>query len=321
MKKSAMTAVRDCLGIKPEETLLILTDPNKKSIAEALFDAARKCGAEPYMLMMWERDHHGEEPPAPIPELMKMVSAVIAPTTYSVSHTQARKEACKAGVRIGTMPMITEGMMNKGAMTADFPKMKAWAEKLHVILKRSNRVHVTTALGTDVTLNIPTDKWTLDTGVLDKPGSFGNLPGGEVFLPPTNVNGVLVVDGAFSGYGLVDKPVKITIKDNYAQKIEGGKAAKKIQEVLEKASKPLADPNWVFNMAEFGIGINPKAKLIGNPLEDEKVIGTFHMALGDNSTFGGNIRANVHLDGIVKRPTITVGDTVIMKGGKFVAKL
>jgi len=321
LQKSAMSAVKDCLGMKPNETLMILIDPNKKDVGEALFKAAKQVGAEPMIVIMQAKGPHGSEPPAPIPNMMKKVDAVIAPTTYSVSHTQARKRACKAGSRVATMPTITADQMSKGAMTADFKKVEASAKKLYSVLKKYKSCRITTKLGTDVTMDIDPKLWLLDTGMITKPGEFGNLPGGEVFLPPGNANGTLVVDGAFSGYGLVDAPVVVEMKDNFVTKITGKKAASTLKKILKEASEELKKPELAYNVAELGIGINPKAKLIGNPLEDEKVIGTIHMAVGDNSTFGGKVQANVHLDGIVKSPSIILGQKKeIMKDGRFTLK-
>jgi leucyl aminopeptidase (aminopeptidase T) len=322
LKKSAMSAVKDCLDLKPKEKFLVLTDPERVSIGKAMFEAAQKIGAEPMMVIMPVKGPHGTEPPDPIPDMLKKVDAVIAPTTYSVSHTQARKNACKSGTRMATMPSITENQMKKGAMTADFKKVEATAKKLYNVLKRYKTCRITTKLGTDVTMGIDPKLWLLDTGMIDKPGEFGNLPGGEAFLPPSNANGTLVVDGAFAGFGKVDAPVILEMEDNFVTKISGKKAASKLEKMLKAASKELKNPKLVYNVAELGIGINPKAKIIGNALEDEKVIGTIHMAIGDNSTFGGKVRANIHLDGIVREPTIILGkNKEIMKKGKFTIKI
>jgi len=317
LKKSAMSAVKDCLGLKPNERFLVLTDPEKQTIGNALFEAAEKIGAEPMMVIMPVKGPHGTEPPDPIPQILKKVDAVIAPTTFSVSHTQARKNACKSGTRMATMPSITEKQMKKGAMTADFKKVEASAKKLYSVLKRYKTCRITTKLGTDVTMGIDPKLWQLDTGMINKPGEFGNLPGGEAFLPPSDANGTLVVDGAFAGFGKVDEPLVLEMENNYVTKISGKKAASKLKKMLDKASKELKNPKLVYNVAELGIGINPKAKIIGNPLEDEKVMGTVHVALGDNSTFGGSVQAGIHVDGILLKPDLTVGGKAVMEKGKL----
>jgi leucyl aminopeptidase (aminopeptidase T) len=147
-----------------------------------------------------------------------------------------------------------------------------------------------------------------DTGLLHEKGAFGNLPGGELFLPPVEgtAEGVIVVTGALAGIGLLKKPVKIIVKNGLGKDISGGPQAKAFAKMLLEAAGKLELPDNAYNIAEFGIGLNPKAKLIGNPLEDEKVIGTIHLALGDNSTFGGNTKAGVHVDGIILRPLVEV---------------
>lgn len=317
-----MGALKDCIELKEGEKFLVVTDQARYTVGEAFFEAALKLGAKPLMVIMPAVPPSGREPPDPIPRMMKEADAVVAPTTYSISHTQARRNAAKAGSRIATMPTMTEKMMSKGGMTADFKQVERTAKKLHTILKKYTACRVTTKLGSDVTFEIPNDKWNLDTGMINVPHEFGNLPGGEVFLPPAKANGTLVVDGAFAGVGILDEPVTLEMKDNFVTQITGGKAARKIKKIVTGASKEMKKPRLAFNVAEFGIGINPKAKLIGNALEDEKAIGTIHMAIGDNSTFGGNIVAPVHLDGIVKKPTITLGQKkVLMKDGKFAVKL
>jgi leucyl aminopeptidase (aminopeptidase T) len=124
-----------------------------------------------------------------------------------------------------------------------------------------------------------------------------------------------------AGVPELDEPIKLTIKAGFAEKIEGGIGAKKLREILSAASEKLkaagSDPKLVFNIAELGIGMNDKAKVIGSPLEDEKVLGTIHVAVGDNSTFGGSVKAGVHLDGIIMNPTLKLGEIVLIKDGEL----
>ena len=268
------------------------------------------------MLKMLPRGRHGEEPPAAIAQMMKMVDVIIAPTAFSISHTQARKEANLAGARIATMPMITEEMMSKGGMTADFKLVKKRADRLINDIGDAKQVHVTTPDGTDIRFSIEGRKWVADTGLLHEKGAFGNLPGGELFLPPVEgtAEGVIVVTGALAGIGILKKPVKIIVRNGLGKEISGGPQAKAFAKMLAEASGKLEQPDNAYNIAEFGIGLNPKAKLIGNPLEDEKVIGTIHLALGDNSTFGGNTHAGIHVDGIILRPTVEVDGKLLRIG-------
>jgi leucyl aminopeptidase (aminopeptidase T) len=304
----ARTAVNTCLNVQKWEKVLIITDTIKEDIGEAVFWAAKEVHSEAMLLKMLPRGRHGEEPPAPVAQIMKMCDVVIAPTAFSISHTQARKEANNAGARIATMPMITEEMMSKGGMTADFKLVKKQADRLVNEIGDAREVHVTTPDGTDIRFSIDGRKWVADTGLLHEKGAFGNLPGGELFVPPVEgtAEGVIVVTGALAGIGILKKPVKIIVKNGLGKEISGGPQANAFAKMLLEAAGKLEQPDNAYNLAEFGIGLNPKAKLIGNPLEDEKVIGTIHLALGDNSTFGGNTKAGVHVDGIILRPTVEV---------------
>ncbi len=125
-------------------------------------------------------------------------------------------------------------------------------------------------------------------------------------------NGIFIIDKSIAGLGEVDKPVKITVKDGFATKIEGGTSATQFLKMLESVN----DKN-AFNIAELGIGTNDKAKIIGNVLEDEKVLGTIHIALGNNTAFGGSIKVPIHIDGVISKPTIFVDNKKIMENGKL----
>ena len=304
----ARTAVNTCLKVKRGEKAIIVTDILKEDIGEALHWAAKETGAEAILVKMLPRTRHGEEPPAPVAAIMKTADVVIAPTAYSISHTQARKEANLAGARIATMPMMTDEMMSRGGMTADFCLVKKHADRLVKQIGDARIVHVTTPDGTDIRFSVDGRKWVADTGLIHNKGDFGNLPGGELFVPPVEgtADGIIVVTGALAGIGILKKPVKITVKKGLGRAITGGPQARTFAKMLGAAAAKLDQPNNAYNIAEFGIGLNPNAKLIGNPLEDEKVIGTIHLALGDNSTFGGNTQAGIHVDGIILRPTVEV---------------
>ncbi|MBM4249309.1 MAG: aminopeptidase [Euryarchaeota archaeon] len=309
----ARTAVRTCLRVRKGERTVVVTDILKEDIGEAVHWAAKEAGAEAILVKMLPRSRHGEEPPEPVAAIMRTADVVIAPTAYSISHTQARKEANLAGARIATMPMITEEMMSRGGMTADFREVKRHAGRLAREIGEATFVHVSSPDGTDIRFSVEGRKWVADSGLLHNRGDFGNLPGGELFVPPVEgtADGVIVVTGALAGIGILKRPVRITVRNGLAREITGGTQARAFARMLEGAGAKLDTPDNAYNLAEFGIGLNPKARLIGNPLEDEKAIGTVHLALGDNSTFGGNTRAGIHVDGIILRPRVEVDGKVL----------
>jgi leucyl aminopeptidase (aminopeptidase T) len=310
MIDGARTAVKTCMGVKKGEVVLILTDTEKESIGEAIFEVAKEAKAEAVLVKMQPRTRHGEEPPRAISEMMKNADVVIAPTMYSVTHTQARKRANRSGARIATMPGIIPRMMSSGGMTADFKEVAKGVKRLAKILEGTKKLTLITGMGTDLEVSVEGRRWFKDTGICHKKGEFMNLPAGEVFIAPKEgtANGKLVIDGAF--WEILENPVTIDVKDGFAKRITGTK------EIAQQISKRGKEGR---NIAEVGIGMNPKAKIIGNVLEDEKVMGTVHVALGDNSTFGGKVRAGIHIDGIINKPTFIADDEVIMEDGKLIA--
>jgi leucyl aminopeptidase (aminopeptidase T) len=305
----ARIAINNCMAIKKRESVLIITDPERHNIAQGLFDAVTEVGSEVILMSMKPRTRHGEEPPFIIAEAMKRVSAILAPTTFSLTHTQARKAATRYGARIATMPGITTEMMSRGGMTANFRQIARSIARVHRKIRGGKEVHITTELGTDLTMSLTGRRWvTEDDGLCHKKGSYTNLPAGEIFIPPLEgtTNGSLIIDGAF--INRVEKPVRVKIVDGYATEIVN---ALEIKNQLSSVGK------HAFNVAELGIGMNPKSKLMGNILEDEKMLGTIHIAFGDNSTFGGKIQCGIHLDGIVMKPTLTIDNRVILENGEL----
>ncbi len=304
-KQSAQNALKNCLRVKQGESVLVVTDTKKFFIGRAFFEAALELNCEAMLMMMKPRSRSGEEPPPSVAQAMKNVNVVIAPTTYSITHTQARKDACAAGARIATIPLQTSNrkllreMFTSGGITADYCEVEAKAKKLIQKLRHKSIVRIKSDLGTDATFELSGREWQLDAGICIEPGSFINLPSGEVFIAPANSNGKVVVDGSFGDIGMLKSPLEFYIRNNYVVEIQGRNA----EQLLRKLD---AFGREARNLAELGIGVNPKAKLRGIVLEDEKVAGTVHIALGDNSTFGGTVKAAIHWDGIIKSPKIFI---------------
>jgi len=205
--------VMQCLGVKKGESVLIVVDTSTpKSISESLFECAKEMGCEVILALMLPRTRHGEEPPAAIAKAMQKSDVVIAPTTFSLTHTKARVNACKAGARLASMPGITERMMISGGMTANYEKIAEIASRLKEDIKKAKEVRVVTKLGTDILFDLEGCEWMMDTGLCHTAGSSTNLPAGEVYVAPRDANGVFVVDGAMSGIGILDSPLVFEVK-------------------------------------------------------------------------------------------------------------
>lgn len=313
LDKASRIAILDCMGAKTKESILVISDVNKRKIGLSLFNNAIDLGFYSLYVEMKPGKINGEEPPHHIAELMKQFDIVLCPTTKSLTHTDARRNASAGGARIATFPGITEEVMIRG-LGADYKKIAARTVKLQKILEKGKEIRITTSLGTDISFSIEGRKVLPSSGLFLKKGESGNLPTGETYLAPVEgtANGVFIVDGSMAGLGLIKKTnIRIEVKNGYAEKISGGPIAKKLGQMLDSVGREAR------NIAEFGVGTNDTARLSGILLEDEKVMGTIHIALGNNKSMGGSINVPIHLDGVVKKPTVYMDGKVIMKTGKL----
>ncbi|MDY0081988.1 MAG: aminopeptidase [Ignavibacteriaceae bacterium] len=313
LDSASVIAVRDCMGAKKNEKILVITDEVKREIGLSLHENAIRMGYYSLLVEMKSGKINGEEPSDEIAELMQKFDVVFCPTAKSLTHTDARRNASAKGVRIATFPGITKDVMIRG-LNADYKKISALTIKLQKILETGKIIRVTAPAGTDISFTIKGRKAFASKGLFHAKGESGNLPTGEAFLAPVEktANGVFVVDGSMAGLGLIKNAnIKIEVKNGYATKITGGAPAKKLKTMLNKVGKEAR------NIAEFGIGTNDSAKLSGVLLEDEKVMGTIHIALGNNVSMGGSVNVPIHLDGVVKKPTVRMDEKLLMKDGKL----
>jgi aminopeptidase len=313
LNKSATIALKDCMNLSSNETLLIVTDDKTLSIGKSLFEVGKSLAKETTLVVMQERKVNGEEPPGQIAELMGKYDAVICPTKKSLTHTAARRNACENGARVATMPGITEEVMIR-TMGADYLKIAERTYKLTEILDQGKMAHVTSEAGTDIYLPISGINAISSTGLVKEKGKYGNLPSGESFLMPEEgkTEGIFVVDGSFASVGKIyEQPIRITVEKGFAVKIEGGVEAEKLKAALEPLGKQ------AHNIAELGIGTNDKAIVTGEILEDEKVMGTAHIALGNNISMGGTCDVGIHVDGVILNPTVKIDDRIILQDGKL----
>ncbi|HES59139.1 MAG TPA: aminopeptidase [Caldithrix sp.] len=311
LQQAAKTALLSCLGLKKDETLMILTDDNKISIGTALYEVGQKLCREAVLVQMPPAEINGQEPSAPIATMMLEYDVIVCPTTKSVTHTDARRNACKKGARVATMPNITEDIMIRG-LKADYQKIAERTLKLSAVLDEGKIARIITPLGTDLTMPIESVKAISSTGLLLEKGMGGNLPSGESFLMPEEgkSQGVLYIDAAVAGIGKIQsQPIKVIIKDGYAVDFSGGPEALELEASLRKFDKP------GMNVAELGIGTNHEASVSGNILEDEKVMGTIHVAFGNNISMGGTCNVGIHIDGVVTKPTVFIDNKKIMDNG------
>ena len=314
LDSACITAIKTCMGTRKNEKVLVITDEIKKEIGYALYLNALRLGHQSLFVEMKSGKINGEEPPDAVADLMMKYDVVLCPTAKSLTHTNARRAASAKGVRVATFPGITKEVMVRG-MNADYKKISKLSIQLKEILEKGSNIRVTSALGTDISFSIKGRTSYASKGLFHAKGESGNLPTGETFLAPIEgtSNGIFIVDGSMAGLGLIKNVnIKIKVKDGYATEIAGGILAKKLAQQLDGVGKEAR------NIAEFGIGTNDSAKLSGVLLEDEKVMGTIHIALGNNVSMGGSVNVPIHLDGVIKKPTVYLDGKTLMKDGNLI---
>lgn len=296
--KIIKTVIKKCLGYKKGERLLIVTDDKLETLADEFYFYAQQLGVKTLLIKMFPRMLNGEEPPKAIAQALKSVDLALLITDKSLSHTKARKEASQRyGVRMASLPGLTEEML-KRSIVIDYNKLKSSVAKLANTLSKGRSVQLTTKKGTHLSFSIKGRYGFRDDGLYTRRGAFGNLPAGEASIAPLegSANGRLIIDASVAPLGRLARPMEIIVKDGYVEKI----SLKKFKDLFKNLTRE------ALNIAEFGIGLNPKARVTGNVLEDEKAVGTAHIAFGNNKSFGGRVSVPCHLDAVFFNPEIII---------------
>ena len=303
------TVIESSLAVKPGENVLVIVDPATRAIGEALRDAATAAGADAVLAIMDERETDGTEPPRPIAAAMSACDVFIAPTSRSLSHTQARKCASDAGVRGATLPGVTADMLAR-VMAVDFETMARRSQAVAELLDGASTAHVSCPLGTDFELDLTGRAGLADDGNMSAAGAFGNLPAGEGFIAPRSGDGTIFAS-SLAPLGLSDEPARLTVNDGRIVAAEGGLGAEYLRRLQ-------AHGELGTNLAELGVGTNDRATLTGNVLEDEKILGTVHVAFGASAGIGGNVSVPIHLDVVVLDASLQIGGTAVLDHGRYV---
>jgi leucyl aminopeptidase (aminopeptidase T) len=244
------------------------------------------------------------------------VDAVVALSNFSTSHTTFRTfltELC--GARYASMPLFEMPMIT-GPLGVDYREMAVRTREVARHLTRADSVHITTPEGTDISFSVKGRKGQPDTGLLTREGSFGNLPAGEAFLAPLEGTAVGRLVLLWAPTRKLGSPVTVTVEGGRAVRVEGD------EPYARELSSLLAKRKDNSNIAELGVGTNPLATRPDNILESEKIMGTVHIAFGDNSSFGGVVKTPFHQDYVFFRPTVRLvsarhGEADLLRDGKL----
>ena len=308
LDRALETVVERCLAVGAEEHVLVVADPGTAELGDALVQAARDTGGDAVLMVLPPNAARGTEPPPTVAAALAASDVFIAPCLPSLSHTTARKRACEGGARGATMPGVTADLLAR-LMSADFDAMNERCHAVAQLLTDADGAHLTCPRGSDMRFDLRGRDGIPDAGDITARGAFGNLPCGEGFASPLHGEGTIA---AVSVLGeLVDDAVLLTVRDGRLASATGerGKAFLAHLDVHGPLGR---------NLAELGIGTNDRATLTGNTLEDEKILGTAHIAFGASSGIGGNVTVPVHQDVVVLDPSLWIGDTQVLDAGRYV---
>jgi len=337
IRKAVINMFKVNMGVKPGEKILVLTDTPRQSewmsyntekltemvrrslLAKAVSDIATEAftGNTVHFFAYLSAERHGKEPGREVEEEMKKSDVVAAITTYSLTHTDARQNACEAGARVASMPMFLQEMFyTGGAMSSDYEKIADETTRISKRLTNTDHVQIRSREGTNLTFSLKGRTIMADTGIFKEKGVFGNLPSGEAYVPP--------VQGTGEGKLVVEAGWHPNLQENMTIQFEegkvvnvlgGGKVGDEFRRLLDfaKDEEPYISRR---NLAELGVGTNPNAKRPDNVLEAEKIRGTVHVAIGDNSHMGGEVTADLHQDFVIPEPDLVLDGTALISKGK-----
>ena len=325
------------MGVKPGEKILILSDvPTRKewkdnnqsniskmlsetllgkTVAEIVRDSFSACQVDFYPYFSLGRS--GVEPPKGMSQTMKKYQVIVAINSFSLTHTEAREGASKAGARVATMRgAIPEMFYPEGPISVDYLEVERETKFIAGFLTRAREAQVVSDSGTNLMFNLKSRKGGEDTGIYVKPGKWGNLPAGEAYIAPVEgtAEGTLVVEkGWFPN--LVEE-MRIIFRNGEVQEIRGGGGVNQmLSQILGLESQKKRNR---CNLAELGIGTNPKARRTDITIEAEKIKGTIHIGIGDNSHMGGKVVADYHQDFVVPKPDLFLDGEKVMDKGKWI---
>ena len=310
LDRAVQTVVRRCLNIQPDEDVVVVVDEPLQDLGEKLRTAAQQSGADAVLTVMSPRATDGSEPPAPVAEALAACDVFIAPASRSLSHTLARKRASEGGARGATMPHVTADMLAR-LMSIDFDRLRSRSHAIADLLDKGTEAHVTCPRGTDLRLDLRGRQGIADDGDLTARGAFGNLPCGEGFIAPAGGEGTMYAR-SIAAIGLTrGHPAKLTVENGHLTAATGPEGEQLLGILREHGDAGT-------NLAELGVGTNDRATLTGNVLEDEKILGTIHVAFGASIAIGGTVSVPIHLDCVVTEASLTIDGTKVLDEGRFV---
>lgn len=322
MRNASLRAMKDVLRVRPGHRLLVITDQSKAEIGEAFYQAGIALGADGETFRLPETERPLDLLPVELEQALAGKDVVINAFESTAEETPFRvlliRQVLACGARLGHCPGITASMMTDGPMDVDYYRMGQDANRLLEAFQNARHVHIQAPGGTDLTISI--ENRPFKTDMVIHPGTWGNLPAGEIWCAPVEStgSGVLVCDGCIGDLGPVPAPLTLQIEEGRIVRLDCADTMFAAQ--LAELTALDADAS---RLGELGIGLNPGARLTGNMLEDEKAFETAHIAFGNNQGLpGGCNHSCTHREFLFRYPTMEVryldgSSRVVIKYGQI----
>jgi leucyl aminopeptidase (aminopeptidase T) len=310
----AYNALIEVMEANHGETMVIICDDRKERIGDIFTKASLKASLYTRIkLLETSSDHYRETPSQSIRQLfnekqpdlaINLLRGITEETPFRIRLINL--ETQNKNIRLGHGPGITEDMLTEGALALsreEYTQMNTQADRVISATRDAQRIKVTTPKGTDVELSIQNRGFFKDTKITQQ--KWGNLPTGEVTVGPVenSLEGVIVCDLAIGGVGLIEEELKISSKEGKVTSLVGRGLPNSI---VRRVKKALSTDEMASVIGEIGIGLNPKARIMTEFLESEKVEGTVHFAFGRNVDYptGGENDSSNHMDFLISNPSV-----------------
>ncbi len=316
-EEAARRVLWELLGIRADETVAIVADDaSPPEMVTALRAELALRGVEACLLVQPLRAPGEENRLSPmVARGLEAAEVMVAITGSGGAPIYAGEvKALLAARRLRFMSMVMRDLdiLTAGGATADYRALRAEGERLAGIWRAGGRMRITCAQGTDISAPVAREVF-VECGYATEAGENAAFSDGEVSSRPEEgtAEGVFVIDGPGAAIGLPERPIRVTVAAGRVRAVEGeGRAADRLRAILDTV--PEAD-----NIAEFGIGLNPACRVEGKFEEEKKRRGAVHIALGDNLFYGGTVRSGVHLDMVLRRPSVALDARPLVEAGRI----
>ena len=317
--RNAMTPYR--LNVTPEQRLLIVTDSSVESLLVQSFVAgARALDLDVAVVTTLPVEFHHAEPNPIATAAAREADVVHLLTSKGQLHADGWETCMGLGKRLIASEELTVEALSSGAATADYDAINRLGERIYEILNAGRQLTITTQEGTNLSADISgRPPWLAAGRARDNPGILFNgcaFPDGECGIAPIeeSIQGEIVWDTTMHHLGRLREPVRATVVNGRVVDVSGAQA----EELKEYVDAYGDERSWI--VAETSIGLNPGARITGNVRTDKKLLGSAHIAIGNNAAAGGSNPSRTHIDGIIRRPTWTVDGDVVVEAGRIVVE-